>query len=143
MINIKKFAELNHVEKIYVEKKFKIENKSQILNNKIFLFFRKNKMKTLLKINNEGLSGALSFTIKGKVIEIDIIYIEEKDRKNGFGKELINKLTETQPFKDIVISLDKTRKDIEKCIDFLKANNFEFFEYKGTNQILFIKKPGN
>lgn len=143
MINIKKFSELNNFEKIYIEKKFDLENKSDILNNTLSLFFRKNKMKTLLKTNGNGLTGALSFLSKGKIIEIDILFIEENYRLNGFGKELINKLTETQPFKDIIISLNKNRKDIDHCINFLKSNNFEFFEYKGSKQIVFIKKTGN
>lgn len=143
MINIKKFRELNDLEKKYIEKKFALENKADILNSIISLFFRKNKMNVLLKTDNEGLTGVLSFFVKGRIVEIDILYIEEKHRLNGFGKELINKLTESQPFKDIIVSLNKNRKDIESCINFLKANNFEFFEYKGSTQILFIKKPGN
>ena len=85
MINIKKFKELNDLEKKYIEKKFALENKADILNSIISLFFRKNKMNVLLKTDNEGLTGVLSFFVKGRIVEIDILYIEEKHRLNGFG----------------------------------------------------------
>ncbi len=143
MIHLKKYSELNEFEKIYIEKKYQFENKEEILRNKFLLFFRKSKMQLLLKKDQIGLSGALSFVIKSKFIEIDIWYVEEKTRLQGLAKELLKKLRDTYPFKDIIVSLNKCRKDITSCMSFLRSNGFEFLEYKGSEQIVFIKKPGN
>lgn len=143
MIQVKKYTDLSEFEKKYVEKKYIIENKSEIINNKFILFFRKSKMRIILKKDNIGLGGALSFVTKGKFIEIDLIFVEEKKRLNGLAKEMIKTLRESYPFKDIIISLNKFRKDLISCISFFKTIGFEFLEYKGSEQMVFIKKMGN